>query len=85
MKTLADFKKRCREGVTVKTFIGYADGTIVYIGERKMDRVTSTSVLLVPGNSWFDFPTAKEIEIIDTNTVKIRVNEYRSVYYRFIN
>jgi hypothetical protein len=91
MKTLADFKRKIKEGVQLETFNHYLNASF---GTRKVSIVQSNSFALETikegekVDSWFEYPKAKDIEFIDSNTAcifwELRGQRAKVLTYKFV-
>ena len=91
MKTLADFKRKIKEGVQIETFNHYLN---VSFGIRKVSIVQSNSFALETikegekVDSWCQYPKAKDIEFVDNNTAcifwQLRGQRTKVLTYKFL-
>lgn len=70
MKTLADFKRKIKPGQQWDAF-NHLDNRSLGIRKVKTVQTNSFSFETSKGESWCEFPKAKDFNIVDENTVQI--------------
>ena len=85
MKTLSDFKRKIQTGVKVHT-VWYNKGQAIDKGIREVKTVQSNSFSLLTGEneSWLEFPKAKDITIINKDTINIYQQGNLTIIYTFV-
>ncbi len=83
MKTVADLKRFLKVGQTWNAFYHPFNKTM---GDRKIKTIMSTkfSFETVKGESWLDFPKAKNIRFLNETDFQIFDDEELILTYRFL-